>query len=62
VVRLGLPDSGVREDDLACRLPGLVAGFDVCFAPYENDVHRDHEAAGRAALNCGAPVLAAKFL
>jgi LmbE family N-acetylglucosaminyl deacetylase len=57
VVRLGLPDSGVSGDELARRLPGLVAGFDACLAPYENDVHRDHEAVGRAALGCGLPVI-----
>jgi LmbE family N-acetylglucosaminyl deacetylase len=56
-VRLGLPDSGVREDELARLLPPLVAGFDACLAPWENDVHRDHEAVGRAALACGGPVL-----
>jgi LmbE family N-acetylglucosaminyl deacetylase len=57
VVRLGLPDSGVCDDELASRLPDLVAGFDACLAPFENDVHRDHEATGRAALTCGVPVL-----
>jgi LmbE family N-acetylglucosaminyl deacetylase len=57
VVRLGLTDSGVDADDLARRLPELLAGFDVCLAPWENDVHSDHEAAGRAALTCDVPVL-----
>lgn len=57
VVRLGLPDAGVRDEDLRRLLPGLVEGFDVCLAPWEKDVHRDHEAAGRAAVACGATVL-----
>jgi LmbE family N-acetylglucosaminyl deacetylase len=51
VIRLGLPDSGVarREDQLAKTLAPLVAGFDLCLAPWERDLHPDHEAAGRAA-------------
>jgi LmbE family N-acetylglucosaminyl deacetylase len=51
IVRLGLPDSGLRgrESDLAARLQDLVTGFDVCLAPWEADVHADHEAVGRAA-------------
>ncbi|MFB9831086.1 PIG-L deacetylase family protein [Actinoallomurus acaciae] len=57
VLRLRLPDSGVRDDELAARLPDLLAGFEVCLAPWENDVHPDHEAAGRAALTCDIPVL-----
>jgi LmbE family N-acetylglucosaminyl deacetylase len=55
-VRLGLPDSGVRDEDLAHRLPRLVEGFDACLAPWEKDVHADHEAVGRAASACGVPV------
>jgi LmbE family N-acetylglucosaminyl deacetylase len=51
VVRLGLPDSGLagRDDEIAARLQDLVAGFDVCLAPWDADVHDDHEAVGRAA-------------
>jgi LmbE family N-acetylglucosaminyl deacetylase len=51
VIRLGLPDSGLarREDELAAALRPLVAGFDLCLAPWERDLHPDHEAAGRAA-------------
>lgn len=51
VIRLGLPDSGVEHHahDLAARLRPLVAGFDVCAAPWPEDAHADHEAAGRAA-------------
>jgi LmbE family N-acetylglucosaminyl deacetylase len=51
VVRLGLPDGGlaVGEDDLAGVLRRLTAGFGVCLAPWDRDMHPDHEAAGRAA-------------
>jgi LmbE family N-acetylglucosaminyl deacetylase len=51
VIRLGLPDSGLagRENDLAAALGRLIAGFDVCLAPWDRDMHPDHEAAGRAA-------------
>jgi len=51
VVRLGLPDSrlAVREDELTAALAPLVADFDLCLAPWDHDLHPDHEAAGRAA-------------
>ena len=51
VIRLSLPDSGVakRENELAAALAPLVAGFDLCLAPWDHDLHPDHEAAGRAA-------------
>jgi LmbE family N-acetylglucosaminyl deacetylase len=51
VIRLGLPDAGLarREGELAAALTPLVAGFDLCLAPWEHDLHPDHEAAGRAA-------------
>jgi LmbE family N-acetylglucosaminyl deacetylase len=51
VVRLGLPDSSVagRESELATALAPLLSGFDLCLAPWERDLHPDHEAAGRAA-------------
>jgi LmbE family N-acetylglucosaminyl deacetylase len=51
VIRLGFPDTGLaaREDEIAARLSDLMAGFDVCLAPWSRDVHADHEAAGRAA-------------
>ena len=55
-VRLGLPDSGVRDEDLLRLLPGLVDGFDACLAPWHRDVHPDHEAAGRAAAACDTEV------
>jgi LmbE family N-acetylglucosaminyl deacetylase len=51
VIRLGLPDSGLakREEKLAATLAPLVAGFDLCLAPWDHDLHPDHEAAGRVA-------------
>ena len=51
VVRLQLPDSrlAAREKELTAALAPLVAGFDLCLAPWEHDLHPDHEAAGRAA-------------
>lgn len=51
VIRLGLPDSGVAQhaDDLVELLRPLVGGFDLCAAPWSQDSHPDHEAAGRAA-------------
>jgi LmbE family N-acetylglucosaminyl deacetylase len=51
VVRLGLPDSGLAgcEDKLNDALAPLVAGFDLCLAPWDHDLHPDHEAVGRAA-------------
>ncbi len=59
VIRLRLPDSGLaaREDELAGALGPLVAGFDLCLAPWDHDMHPDHEAAGRAARRAGAKAL-----
>lgn len=56
VVTLGIPDTAVarHEHRLARRLAELMAGFDVCFAPWSGDAHADHEAAGRAASAAGA--------
>ena len=50
VVRLRLPDTklAARQDELAAALSPLVAGFDLCLAPWDRDLHPDHEAAGRA--------------
>jgi LmbE family N-acetylglucosaminyl deacetylase len=56
VIRLQLPDSGLgrREPELTTLVRPLVTGFDACLAPWENDVHADHEAVGRAARQaCG---------
>lgn len=59
VVRLSLPDAGLagREDQLAAALAPLTAGFDVCLAPWDGDLHPDHEAAGRAARRAAPRVL-----
>ncbi len=59
VVRLRLPDTGVaaHEDELSARLAGLTEGFDVCLAPWDQDVHADHEAAGRAARRASGRTL-----
>ncbi|HEY0717703.1 MAG TPA: PIG-L deacetylase family protein [Streptosporangiaceae bacterium] len=57
IVRLRMPDTGVarREPELRDRLAELVSGFAVCLAPWDGDLHADHEAAGRAASGaCGA--------
>jgi LmbE family N-acetylglucosaminyl deacetylase len=58
VIRLGLPDAGLagRDAELAPRLRDLAAGFDVCLAPWEADLHADHEAVGRAARAARADV------
>ena len=59
VIRLRLPDSEVasREDELATALASLSRGFDACFAPWDRDLHPDHEAAGRAARRAGPAAL-----
>jgi LmbE family N-acetylglucosaminyl deacetylase len=59
VIRLGLPDAGLgdREAELAARIPDLTAGFDVCLAPWDGDLHGDHEAVGRAARRAAGRVL-----
>jgi LmbE family N-acetylglucosaminyl deacetylase len=56
VIRLQLPDSGLaaREDQLTAALVPLLAGFDLCLAPWDRDMHPDHEAAGRAARLAGS--------
>ena len=51
VIRLGFPDTSVaaREDDLAAQVRELAADCDAVLAPWDRDVHADHEAVGRAA-------------
>jgi LmbE family N-acetylglucosaminyl deacetylase len=51
IIRLRMPDTGLarREAELRDQLAELVAGFSVCLAPWDGDLHADHEAAGRAA-------------
>lgn len=50
--RLRLRDSGVTEleSDLERRMEPLLAGAEHIVAPWPNDFHPDHEAAGRVAL------------
>jgi LmbE family N-acetylglucosaminyl deacetylase len=59
VKRLRLPDTGLaaREGELAAILREQCAGFDVCLAPWQEDAHADHEAAGRAARRAASNVL-----
>jgi LmbE family N-acetylglucosaminyl deacetylase len=59
VIRLGLPDTGLAscEDKLTEALAPLVADFELCLAPWEHDMHPDHEAAGRATRRAGVRVL-----
>jgi LmbE family N-acetylglucosaminyl deacetylase len=56
IVRLRMPDTGVarREPELRDQLTELVTGFGVCLAPWDGDLHADHEAAGRAAAGACA--------
>jgi LmbE family N-acetylglucosaminyl deacetylase len=51
VIRLRLPDTGLdnREPEITALLTDLVAGFDVCLAPWHKDMHSDHEVVGRSA-------------
>ncbi len=59
VIRIRLPDTGLvaRQDELETYVRALTDGFDVCLAPWEKDVHADHEAVGRSARRaCAAPV------
>lgn len=53
----GLPDTGLdRHEERAQALIGEVldsVGAAVCVAPWEGDLHSDHEAAGRAARRAG---------
>lgn len=51
IVRLGLPDSRLdnRHAEIVALLRLHCDGFDACLAPWEQDAHADHEAAGRAA-------------
>jgi LmbE family N-acetylglucosaminyl deacetylase len=55
VIRLGMPDSGLAsvEGELATALAPLIADFDLCLAPWDGDLHPDHEAAGRAVRKAG---------
>ncbi|MVO84928.1 PIG-L family deacetylase [Streptomyces sp. p1417] len=56
-VHAGLPDTALDayEDDAAALIGRLLdaVGAAVCVAPWEGDLHSDHEAAGRAARRAG---------
>ncbi|MEV6019184.1 MULTISPECIES: PIG-L family deacetylase [unclassified Streptomyces] len=56
-VHAGLPDTALDEhEDRAQAVIGQfldVVGAAVCVAPWEGDLHSDHEAAGRAARRAG---------
>ncbi|MGW3819710.1 PIG-L deacetylase family protein [Streptomyces sp. NPDC005046] len=56
-VHAGLPDTGLDEHEhRAQAVIGEVldaVGAEVCVAPWEGDLHSDHEAAGRAARHAG---------
>ncbi len=49
VTWLGLPDSGLSSAELAKALTPIVSGADMCLAPWPDDPHPDHQAAGTAA-------------
>ncbi|MEV4615485.1 PIG-L family deacetylase [Kitasatospora sp. NPDC049258] len=55
-VSLGIPDGRVAryEHELTGLLAGQLRDCDLCVAPFGQDLHPDHEAAGRAALAAGA--------
>jgi LmbE family N-acetylglucosaminyl deacetylase len=46
---LGLPDSAVSAGELSELLTPIMAGADMCLAPWPDDPHPDHRAAGAAA-------------
>jgi LmbE family N-acetylglucosaminyl deacetylase len=54
-VALGVPDGEVarHEQELTGQLVELLRDCDLCVAPFSQDLHPDHEAAGRAALAAG---------
>lgn len=56
VTWLGLPDSDLaaHEDALVAALRPLLAEADACLAPWPEDPHPDHAAAGRAARRAAA--------
>ncbi|MFR9728085.1 PIG-L family deacetylase [Saccharopolyspora sp. MS10] len=54
---LEFPDSGLaeREEELVERLRPVLAGADVCLAPWPGDPHPDHQAIGRAVVRAAQP-------
>jgi LmbE family N-acetylglucosaminyl deacetylase len=57
IIRMGWPDAGLTgaEAPLAEAIAPLIRGFDMCLAPWDGDLHGDHEATGRAACLTGVP-------
>ncbi len=57
-VHAGLPDTGLgrHEEEARAVIAGVVArtGAALCLAPWEGDLHSDHEAAGRSARRAGS--------
>lgn len=55
-VRLGVPDTRVaqREAEMTEQLSAMLGDCSLCVAPFSDDRHPDHDAAGRAALAAGA--------
>lgn len=58
VTWLGLPDSQLDRETLAAALRPRLAGASACLAPWPNDPHRDHRAAGLAAWDAAGPGIA----
>ena len=55
VLWLGLADSAVSADELGEALAPIMAGADMCLAPWPEDPHPDHQAAGSAARRAAGP-------
>ena len=55
VAWLGLADSAVSADELSEALGPIMAGADMCLAPWPEDPHPDHQAAGTAARRAAGP-------
>jgi LmbE family N-acetylglucosaminyl deacetylase len=60
VLRTGLREGDLAgaEDDLVCRLRGLILPFDIVLATWRGDGHSDHEAVGRVAARVCTPLFA----
>jgi LmbE family N-acetylglucosaminyl deacetylase len=54
VHRLGQPDGGIDEDEVARQLTALLSPGRWCLATWRGDGHPDHEAVGRAAARACA--------
>ncbi|ANY10452.1 hypothetical protein AFB00_27265 [Pseudonocardia sp. HH130630-07] len=60
VHRLGMPDSGLRTEELVPALVPFLAAADAWVSPWREDPHPDHAAVGRA-CTVAAPVTAHGF-